>query len=128
MLKIAAADNFTWIAKCSLRVVCTSTVPSADSQEPRIRCPYTRARFQGQLKEHVSLLFQGWRYYSFSGSWPCLVSMRLRKWNAYLCICLSIYWFLRKRSGSGILEKWKIVTSAFVNHRIRVNRLGIYLH
>ena len=41
---------------------------------------------------------------------------------------MRIYVFLRKRSGGCILEKWKIVTSAFVNHRIRVNRLASYLH
>ena len=42
----SSEDNFTWIAKCSLRVVCMLTVPSVDSQEPRIRCPYTCARFK----------------------------------------------------------------------------------
>ena len=44
------------------------------------------------------------------------------KMRIYLLI-----WY-RKRSGSGILEKWKIVTCAFLNHRIRVNWLAIYLH
>ena len=41
---------------------------------------------------------------------------------------MHIYVFLRKRSGGCILEKWKIVMSPFVNHRIRVNRLASYLH
>ena len=43
--------------------------------------------FQGQIKEHVSLLFQGSKYYLFSGLWPSLVSIRLfRERNTYLCI------------------------------------------
>ena len=46
ILKIVAEDNFTWIAKCSLRVVCMLTV-------------LTRVRVLRTIKRSTCLLFQG---------------------------------------------------------------------
>ena len=46
------------VAKCPLRVVFTSIVPSAGSQEWRFWCPYTRACYKAQTIKgaHVSIV------------------------------------------------------------------------
>ena len=56
MKELILKINFTWIAKCSLCIVCTFAVPSVNSQEPRIRCPYTHARFKNNKEAHVSIV------------------------------------------------------------------------
>ena len=54
-----------------------------------------------------------------------IIQVCVRKRNAYLCIDL---FFLENGLAVVRWRSGKIAMSAFINHRIRVNRLASYLH
>ena len=67
--------------------------------------------------------------YSFSGSWLHLVSMRLEyRMRVYLLIVVVLTLYTGEVENSQMNSNIRFQASrAFVNHRIRENRLAVYL-